>query len=637
MKRNIYISNTDLDEAFSKYLSNSKEFINNIEKEKIITEEALNRVSAKPVYAKKSSPNHNAAAMDGIAVKAEMTYGASESNPIILNKKTDFEYVNTGNELKTVYDAVVMIEDITAINENEIKIIEPAAPWKHVRPIGEDIVIGEMIIPSNHKIRPIDIAAIYSSGVPEVEVYKKIKVGIIPTGNEIVKINEKLEKGKIYDSNSQMFAAMIKELHGEPEINNPVEDDFEKLKQGVCESVEKNNIVIINAGSSAGSKDFTKKVIEELGEVKVHGIAIKPGKPTILGIVKGKPVIGIPGYPVSSYFVFKIFVEKIIRLMQSQGELKENYAEAVLSRRIVSSIKHKEFVRIKLGKVDHRLIATPLDRGAGVIMSLVKADGILEVPQSMEGVEAGEVVNIKLLNNINEINNTLVAIGSHDIILDVISDLLHVNYPKYSFSSAHTGSMGGITAMRKGECHIAPIHLLNPDTGIYNTDYVKKYIKNKEMVLIKGVKREQGIMVSSGNPKKIKSLLDLQQKDIKFVNRQNGSGTRILTDYLLKKENIERENIVGYQRELTTHTSVAAAVESGSADVGIGVYAVAKSFKLDFISIGYEEYDFLVPKKYIETDLINKFIEIMKSKEFTNELDKLGGYKYDTIGKIVDI
>ncbi|MDG2865946.1 molybdopterin-binding protein, partial [Vibrio parahaemolyticus] len=241
---------------------------------------------------------------------------------------------------------------------------------------GEDIVATEMILPSKHKIRPVDIGALISGGIDEISVYEKPKVALIPTGSEIVENVEEVVEGKIIDSNSYVFENLVLELGGIPNKGSIAVDDYERIKAMVLEAVEKNDIVLVNAGSSAGTMDYTVDVIDEIGEVVVHGVAMKPGKPTILGIVKGKPIIGIPGYPVSSYLVFDVFVKPVILKFLGLEDDKDEIAKATLTKRVVSSLKNEEIIRVTLGFVDDKLIATPLQSGAGVIMSLVKADGL---------------------------------------------------------------------------------------------------------------------------------------------------------------------------------------------------------------------------------------------------------------------
>lgn len=625
MKRNSYIDNIDVDLAKKTYFDRLKI---EAEQEYIDVLKTLGRVTSKAIYAKVSSPNYNAAAMDGIIVESSKTLGATESNPKVLDEEKDFKYINTGNVVADPYDAVIMIEDVLDMGAGKIQILKAAHPWQHIRPIGEDIVATEMILPSKHRIRPIDIGALISGGIVEVTVYRRPNVGIIPTGTEIIDDMKELEIGKIMDSNSRVFEALTLEEGGYPNRYDTVEDDYEKLKKAVSKGVEENDVLIIGAGSSAGTKDYTVNVIEELGEVIIHGVAMKPGKPTILGIIEGKPVIGIPGYPVSAYFVFETFVKPVLLEYIGLKEEKKTFVKAVISKKISSSLKSRELVRVNLGYVDDKLIATPLSSGAGVTMSLVRADGIAIIPQSLEGVEAGSDVDVKLLKPMNQIEETVVSIGSHDLIMDIIKDMM-------SLSSGHVGSMGGILAMKRGECHIAPIHLLDMETGEYNISYVKKYFPRKKMALIKGVKRHQGFIVEKGNKKKINSFADLIREDVTFVNRQRGAGTRILLDYHLEKEKLDSLDIKGYDREMTTHMSVATAVKTGSATTGLGIYSAAKALGLDFVDLAYEDYDFLLPYSLLEDERIKEFINVLKSKEFREQVECLGGYGFEGIGKII--
>ncbi len=625
MDRNVYIDNIELDLAKKTYLEalNFKPMYEIIE-----TGNSLGRVTKGPVYAKLSSPFYNASAMDGIAVIAERTSGASEVNPVTLLENKDFIYVNTGNPIQQPFNAVIMIEDVTPLEDEKISIIKSAYPWQHIRPIGEDIVAHEMILPSRHKIRGIDLGALLSGGINKIEVYRKIKVGIIPTGSEIINPDDEIGIGKIIDSNSAMFAGLVTEYGGIPKRSAPVPDKYQSLKDAIIKNVAENDLVIINAGSSAGTEDFTVHLIRELGSVVVHGIAIKPGKPTILGIINNKPVIGIPGYPVSAYISFENFVKPLILLSGGFNGENEEKLEVIMGKRVVSSFKHLEKVRVSIGYINNKFVAVPLSRGAGTTMSLVNADGIISIPQNCEGLEQGEVVDASLLKPIESIKKTVVSVGSHDIVLDLVRDRMPI-------SSSHTGSLGGIMALKRDECHIAPIHLLDESTGIYNISYIKKYFPHREMALIKGVKREQGFIVKKGNPKKIESFRDLLRENISYVNRQNGSGTRILLDYHLKNENLNPESIVGYERVMPTHMAVAVAVQSGTADVGLGIMAAAKALDLDFVSITYEEYDFLLDSQIVKSENINNFCNILKNPEFRSEVEKLGGYNTENCGEII--
>jgi putative molybdopterin biosynthesis protein len=625
--RNTFIDNISLEETKPLFFNRIEKYN---KKEMIPTEKSLGRVTSSPVFANVSSPNFNASAMDGILVRSKDTETASETNPVTLKKDKDFLYVNTGNPVNPKFDAVIMIEEVVELENGDLRIIKSAYPYQHIRNVGEDIIKNDMILPSFHEIRPEDIGALFAGGIFEIEVIKKPKVAIIPTGSEIVEDYRDLKIGDIIDSNSRMFEAMITVSGGEPHRYSPVRDEKELLKENILDAVEKNDVIIINAGSSAGTHDYTKSLMEELGEVIIHGIAIKPGKPTILGFIQGKPVIGIPGYPVSAYFVYQQFVKSLLEKMLCKADEKENIVKASLSKRVYSSLKHKEFIRMTLGYVGGKLVATPLDRGAGVSMSLVKADGILVISRNNEGHDIGEEVEIKLLKPISTIKKSIVVIGSNDPIMDRISDRVRL-------SLSHVGSFGGVLALKKKETTLAPIHILDSKSGNYNIDVLNKYFPSGDAALIKGIKREQGLIVPKGNLKNIRGIEDLTRDDLIFMNRQRGAGTRILLDYNLEKLCIVSSDIKGYEREATTHLAAAMAVKSSTCDLALGVKSAADILDLDFIPVDYEDYDFAVLKDSLEDERVLKFIEYIKSEEFSKEVENIPGYKLENPGEIIEI
>lgn len=633
-KRNLYLKTTPVQEAIDIYGSEVEKRVE-LQYETIPVTESLNRITGKAVYAKYCSPLFNAAAMDGIAVNAAKTEGASEGTPVELVFGKDYQIIDTGDPIHEPYDAVIMAEDLLETeDENKVKIISPAVPWQHIRPVGEDIVAGEMILPGRHCIRPIDVGVLLSGGIVEIEVVKNPTVAIFPTGTEIIEPGTEPKDGDIIESNSRMFENMAKVQGAEAVRFETIPDDYERIRDAVKEAAEKFDMVIINAGSSAGTEDYTVHVLRELGEVIIHGVSIKPGKPVILAFVNNKPVIGLPGYPVSAYIGFENFVSPVLSYMGGRVEKKNKKVEAVISRRLVSSLKHKEYVRVKVGCVGDKIVAAPLARGAGAAMSLVRADGFCVIPQNSEGCEAGEKLEVELYRELEEIKNTAVVIGSHDLILDVMADMMPNHFPGMYLSSTHVGSMGGLMALKRGEAHIAPIHMLNEETGVYNVSYIEKMF-HEPVALIKGVGRVQGIMVKKGNPLHISSVEDL--KKVRFVNRQRGAGTRMLLDFCLKERGIMPEEIRGYDREAATHMAVAALVAGESADAGLGIRSAALAMKLDFIEVGQEEYDFAVPEKYLELPYIRAFVQILKSEEFHKKLQELGGYTWERAGEIVTV
>ena len=633
MKRNLYLNTMPVEEAGELYMRSLGDAAGP-HTEKIKVTDALGRVTSEAVYALYSSPLYNSAAMDGIAVVSSSTEGASESSPVTLRAGEDYMVVDTGDPVRKPYDAVIMAED-TQENE-EGMIIHAAAPaWQHVRPVGEDIVSGEMILTRCHRIRPIDIGVLLSGGVTEISVFAQPKVGIIPTGTEIVEPYEDPKEGDIIESNSRMFEAMVKEQGGIPKRYDIVPDDYELIKKSVLRALDENDMVIVNAGSSAGTEDYTVHVLREIGEVFVHGVAMKPGKPVILAKACGKPVIGIPGYPVSAYLAVENFVYPVLRSFTGMKGSSGRKIRAVLSRRLVSSLKHREYVRVRVGKVGDRYVCAPLARGAGAAMSMVRADGFCVIPQEAEGYEAGETVDVILFRTAEEIDRTIVCTGSHDMPLDVISDLMSGEAEGIRLSSTHIGSLGGLMALQRGEAHISPSHLLDEETGIYNESYIRSIFPGEEMVLLKGVRRIQGLMTAKGNPLGIRGIEDL--KRVRFVNRQRGAGTRVLLDYKLKQAGIKPEDVDGYDAEAATHMAVAAQVAGGEADCGMGVYSAAHAMGLDFIPVGEEEYDFVMRPETLDMPEMKCFVRLLGSDEFRAKLDELGGYSREGSGEIMKI
>ena len=630
--RNLYLKTISVEEALNKYYEVLKDkgvFDDIIEE--INTSDALGRVTGDAVYAKCNSPLFNAAAMDGICVESAKTKNASEENPVVLKLGIDYKIVDTGDAIKPPFDAVIMAEDVIAIDDETVKINTPVSGWENVRPVGEDIVTGEMILESNHKIKPIDIGALIAGGILKIKCYKKMSVGIIPTGDEIINPKDNPKEGDIIDSNSYMIKSLVDSAGGIGKRYDIVKDDYEKIKSILLKSVSENDVSIINAGSSAGTEDYSVHVLNEIGDVIVHGVSIKPGKPVILAIVNNKPVIGLPGYPMSAYLAFNLFVKPLL----SHDKSDNDEIDAVVSKRIVSSLKYREYIRVKVGKVEGKYIASPLSRGAASQMSMVKADGILIIDQNSEGIDAGGIAKVKLLKDRNKLDNTLVSIGSHDILMDIVFDMMSRKYENITLSSTHVGSMGGLMALKRGETILAPTHLLDENSGEYNISIIQEIFGKGKVSLIKGFDRIQGIMVKKGNPLNIKGIEDLTK--YKFVNRQRGAGTRVLLDYKLKKLGIDKNLIDGYDKEVSTHMAVAASVASEYIDCGLGIKSAADSMGLDFIEIGTEEYDFAILTKNLDDIKVKKFIEIITSDELKNKLINIGGYGFSNLGKIINI
>ena len=636
-----YLTNVTLSEAVEGFLEALEERGMRPRAEAIPVGDALGRVTAEPLYAAISAPHYHACAMDGIALAAQLTFGATATTPVTVNAD-DYIVVDTGDPLPNGCDGVVMIEDVVFPERYSLSdlgscpvILHAAiAPWGNVRQIGEDICAGEMLLTSNTRIEPAAMGAMLAAGVQKVSVIARPRVGIIPTGDEVVAPSANPKPGDVMEFNSTIFSGMVRQWGADPISYPIVPDKPELVRAAVEKAVSECDIVLLNAGSSAGRDDYSSRAIAEVGEVLYHGIAIKPGKPAILGCAEATAIVGVPGYPVSGIIVVEQIVKPLVEKMLGCSAASETYASATLTRPCMSSLKYEEFVRVRLGKVRDKMVATPLSRGAGVVTSFVKADGIMSVPQNVEGYEAGESIKVRLLRPLPDIEQSLVVIGSHDPLIDEIAQLIHENNPALSVASTHVGSMGAIVATKRGENHCGGIHLLDEASGTYNEPYLEKHFPNGGVRQVECVYRQQGLMVAPGNPLSIGSLADLAISGRRFVNRQKGSGTRILSDYICNRDGIDTSAIYGYDHEEFTHTAVAALVEAGSADAGMGIYSAAKMYGLGFVPVCEEQYDLLVPDYAWDTPMVQALIEVLASDDFRTRMEELGGYRVDQPGRV---
>jgi len=599
---------------------------------------ANGRVTAAPVWARISVPHYHAAAMDGYAVRAADTVGATLTRPLRLAVGEQAAYVDTGDPLPAGCDAVIPIEEAQKLAEGaaiEIEILAAVTPWKHVRVMGEDIVATELVVPANHRLRPQDLGAIAGSGHTHVHVYRPPRIAILPTGSELVAPGSDLKPGDIIEFNSIVLGAMAEEWGAAVSRLPMIADDYESIKKAVLAALDDHDLVVINAGSSAGSEDFTARIVAELGEVIVHGLAIRPGHPCILGHAHGKPVIGIPGYPVSAMVTFDLLARPLLQQWTGQNVAPRPTVQATITRKVLSPMGQDEYMRVTLGRVGERVVATPLSRGAGVIMSMVRADGMAHIPRFSEGLNAGDAVSVELLRPTHVIDQTIVHLGSHDLTLDLLADQLRRERPDRSLSSGNVGSLSGLLALRRGEAHLAGSHLLDEETGEYNRSYIRRYLPDVPVVILGFVGRTQGLIVPPGNPKGISELAHLTRPDVIFVNRQRGAGTRVLLDYKLRQLGLDPAVIQGYDRMEFTHLAVAAAVQSGAADCGLGILAAARALHLDFVPLFEEQYQLIIPRQYYESDLLAPLLAIIRGEGFRQAVSALGGYDVSGMGEVV--
>lgn len=651
-KKSVYLHDIPLDEAHAKFNGALQvaglydllgvEEIN-------LDQHAFGRILAEPVWAKISSPHYHAAAMDGFAVLAEYTDNATLATPLSLKFGPQVSYVDTGDVMPDDADAVIPIEAVEPLGTDEnpsadprnpevIRIRAAVSPWSNVRVMGEDMVATQLVLPAGHRLRPVDLGAIAAAGHGSVAVARKPNVAVIPTGSELVEIGADVRPGDILEYNSLVLAAQIEAWGGTADRLEIVSDDVDQIKKIVSNASLNYDLVLLNAGSSAGAEDYSAQVVESLGELLVHGVAVRPGHPVILGMIHREdgrqvPIIGVPGYPVSAALTGEIFVQPLLARWLGRHPEGGEMINATLTRKIASPAGDDDYIRVTLGRVGERMLAAPLSRGAGVISSLVRADGLALLPRGSQGEEAGAQVTVKLYRSPRALEQTIFAIGSHDIALDLFAQQL--SKANRRLTSANVGSLGGLVALGRGEAHLAGSHLLDPTSGEYNLAYLKEYLPEVPVKVMGLVLRQQGLIVQRKNPQGINSLKDLARDDIIFINRQRGAGTRVRLDYELEKLGIDINNIQGYNREEYTHLGLAAAVASGRADCGLGIAAAAHALDLDFVPLFEERYDLIIPLEFYDSTLLAPLIKLFDSKDLRAEIEKLPGYNTAPFGKTI--
>lgn len=614
-----------------------------------LDEQALGRTLAEPVWAKISSPHYHAAAMDGFALRSADTVGATLTHPRTLLYGTQTVYVDTGEAMPAFADAVVPIEEVEPLDSTaqlsadprrprQIRIRAALPPWKHVRPMGEDMVATQLVLPAGHLLRPVDLGAIAGSGHATIQAARRPCVAILPTGSELKPIGQPVQPGEIIEYNALVLAAQIREWGGVSTRFPITPDDFAQICAQVRRAAADHDLVLLNAGSSAGSEDFSARVVETLGQLLVHGVAVRPGHPVILGMIRSPhqilvPIMGVPGYPVSAALTGEIFVQPLLAQWLGRLPNEPMTVQATLTRKTVSPAGDDDYVRVAVGQVGEKLLATPIARGAGVISSLVRADGIVIFPRGSQGMPASSPVTVRLYRSPLELSRTILAIGSHDLILDLMAQFLAKQQRR--LTSANVGSLAGLIALRRDEAHLAGSHLLDPATGEYNLTAIQQYLPDVPVKIVALVQREQGLMLPHGNPRQIYGLADLVRPDVRFVNRQRGAGTRVLLDYQLAQQNLSAQAINGYDQEEYTHLAVAVAIASGRANCGLGIAAAAQALDLDFLPLFQERYDLIIPNVHFESELLLPLLELLSSPQLRQAISALPGYDTRLTGTLI--
>jgi putative molybdopterin biosynthesis protein len=628
-----YLDKISLTDALNKLKHNFKDLRTAVEE--IKTTEAEGRVTAAGIKASRSAPDYYAAAMDGIAVKAQQTAGASERNPVQLKIGQDAVFVDTGDPIPDQFNAVIKIEEVNQLDQNTCAIEKGVAPWNHIRSIGESVVKGNLLLTAAHRINDYDIGALLEAGITEVEVFKKPQITIIPTGDELVEAEKSPKKGELVEFNSQMVKAALKKWGAEVKVTEIIHDQKDLIETALTKAAAESEIVIVLSGSSAGRGDYTIDILKDKGEIIFHGVNIMPGKPIIAAKMKEIPVLGLPGYPLSAWIDNQLFIRELVSQLQGVEAAAFNQIEAKVKRKVPSDIGLEEFLRVNLIlEAEGDYAAVPLKRGSSAMESILKADGIMRIAENKEGLHPGDRAPVILLKERKNIKNDLLLIGSHDLSLDLIRNQLRQKNYNFDLKLQTVGSMAGLTALRRGESHLAGAHLLDPETGEYNISHLKRFFKGEKLVVLNLVHREQGLYLKPGNPKNISGLQDLTGAEINYINRQRGAGTRVLFDYLLAQNNIDPAQISGYEKEEFTHIAAAAAVGRGSADAALGIRAAAEVMEVDFLPLAEEKYELIFREEILEEPQIQSLIELINQDKIKSEIEKLGGYQCRESGKI---
>jgi putative molybdopterin biosynthesis protein len=605
--------------------------------ELLALDDALDRVTARPVIARLSSPHYHACAMDGIAVVAARTVNARETAPVELGAGEAI-VVDTGDPLPAGFDAVVPIEQVEPRPDGRVALRASVAPFDHVRAIGEDVVASEVVVPALRRLGAADLAACATAGVAHLDVFARPRIALITTGDELVDVTTvEPPPGAILDSNAVLLRACVRTYGGEIAVASRIRDDEQSLVEAVRDAMGAADVVVVNAGSSAGRDDYTARVFERFGQVVVHGVAIRPGHPLVLAVARTAqdrvvPLLGIPGYPVSAAICADLFLRPLLERLGRRDAPDSREIEVELTRKLFSPLGEDEYVRAVAARVDGRLVATPLRRGAGVITSLSRANVLITCPRFSEGARAGAQVTARALRPLAQIERTLLAVGSHDVALDLLAGRLAED--GIELVSAHVGSIAGLVALRERSAHLAGTHVLDPPSGTYNDVAVRRYGPREPVALVRLAEREQGLLVAPGNPLGITTLAGVARTRARYVNRQPDAGTRILLDALLARDGVAAESIVGYDQLEFSHLAVAQLVANGSADAGLAIRAAARAFGLDFTGVAWEPYDLALPAAALDELRIARLIATLMETAFRAEVEALGGYDCSNAGTV---
>ena len=598
---------------------------------------ALARVLAHDVVAAVDAPPFDRSNVDGFALRAADIVGAGDTSPQLLKLNAEVvacghapalevtpgtaTTIATGGVIPRGADCVVMIEQTELIERNgpAIEVRRAAAPGQFISYAGSDIARGETLLRRGARIGSREIGMLAASGLAEVDVVRRPKVAVLSTGDELVPPGEPLKPASVYDSNGAIIAAAVTEAGGEPVVFGAYPDDAAALEKAVRKALSGSDMVVLSGGTSKGAGDLSHAIVAKLGKpgILVHGVALKPGKPLCLGVVDHKPIVVLPGFPTSAIFTFHAFAAPVIRAFAGLPPEAAQTLTAHVPVRVASEIGRKEFVLVSLIQSDDGTVAFPTGKGSGSVTSFSQADGFLEIDALASALDAGSEAQVTLIGSAAQVPD-VVIMGSHDVALDVVVGALAER--GFSARTLAVGSLGGVAAASRGECDIAPVHLIDPKSGEYNV-----HLAGPGLSLVRGWQRMQGILFRSGDTRfegrNAQDALKAALADTSalMVNRNAGSGTRVLVDQLL-----QGARPAGYANQPKSHNAVAAAIAQNRADWGLAIEPVAKLYGLGFLPVAPEHYDFLLVEKRKGRPAVQAFLAALKDETTRARVAALG-------------